>query len=224
MKGRISEIFVSIQGEGLYIGRRQIFVRFYGCNLSCKFCDTWQSIFREYDAEELLAELSRYFNITQSVSFTGGEPLLQLDFLKKIMSLTSNRGFSNYLETNGTLPEALKQVIDLVDIVAMDFKLPSSTGMRSFWDEHRLFLEIASHKEVFIKIVVTESTSEEDIHRAINLIQNTAPSCCVVLQPDSSQIKKDLLSEKIEDFKKIFEKAYIACCVIPQIHKLLGVP
>ncbi|MBP7836242.1 MAG: 7-carboxy-7-deazaguanine synthase QueE, partial [Candidatus Omnitrophica bacterium] len=60
MKGKIAEVFDSVQGEGLYLGEKQIFVRFYGCNLGCRFCDTKLQSFMEYEPEELFQELKLY--------------------------------------------------------------------------------------------------------------------------------------------------------------------
>ncbi|MFH0828068.1 MAG: 7-carboxy-7-deazaguanine synthase QueE, partial [Candidatus Omnitrophota bacterium] len=140
MKGKVAEIFKSVQGEGLYVGEKQVFVRLAECNLSCRYCDTNILAFSEYEPRDVLEELSYWKQECQTVSFTGGEPLLQKEFLKEVLLLTREAGFKNYLETNGTLPEALEEVIDNVDIVAMDFKFPSSTGAGSFWRQHEEFL------------------------------------------------------------------------------------
>jgi organic radical activating enzyme len=222
MKGRISEIFLSIQGEGLYVGERQIFVRLADCNLDCRYCDTKIKYSREYLPELLLGELNCYRNNYRCVSFTGGEPLVQKDFLKEVLALTHEAGFNNYLETNGTLPDALGEVIENVDIVAMDFKFPSSTGRESFWPQHRKFLEIASRKEVFIKAVICESTLESDLREAVSVIKEINPSAILVLQPDSRADYSEL-EEKIKRFKYICIAENIISCIIPQIHKLVGV-
>jgi 7-carboxy-7-deazaguanine synthase len=221
MKGKISEIFKSIQGEGLYLGQKQIFIRFYGCNLDCKFCDTRPKFFKEYTADELLTEIRPYRDEFPNLSFTGGEPLIQTDFLKEILYLTKKEGFINYLETNGTLPEALKSVIVLVDVVAMDFKLPSSTGLDSFWLEHLRFLRLGSGKEIFVKAVINRDTREEDLLTGINLIRRTLPSTVFVLQPDSSCVY-NLIKDKLENFKDICQANNVVSCVIPQAHKLMG--
>ena len=84
IKGRISDVFESIQGEGPYVGERQIFVRLFGCNLNCKFCDTKLERFDEYTAPELLDRILEFRGNYHSISFTGGEPLLQKDFLKLV--------------------------------------------------------------------------------------------------------------------------------------------
>jgi 7-carboxy-7-deazaguanine synthase len=222
MKGRISEIFLSIQGEGLYVGERQVFVRLADCNLDCKYCDTRMQTFREYEPRVLLGELNSYSDKYHTVTFTGGEPLLQKDFLKETLALTRKAGFKNYLETNGTLADELGEVIDNLDIVAMDFKLPSSTGSGSFWPQHRRFLEISSRKDVFVKAVICESTVEGDLREAIKVIKEVNPGVILVLQPDSSEPYANI-EEKIKRFKCICITENIAVCIIPQMHKIVGV-
>ena len=223
MKGKIAEVFDSLQGEGLYLGERQIFVRLFGCNLECGFCDTHLDCFMEYEPQELFGEIKLYTGHFHSVSFTGGEPLAQPEFLREIAILTKNVGFTNYLETNGTLPQALEQVIDYTHIVAMDIKLPSSTGLKSFWGEHRTFLEIASRKEVFIKTIICESTTEEDINQAAKLIKEVSISTILVLQPNSFENGSEALSAKLEHFKDVCRKELVTACVIPQMHKIIGI-
>ena len=154
VKAKITEIFESIQGEGVYAGQRQVFVRLAGCNLCCSYCDTEFDYFKEYSAAELLSEIASFGKGFHSISFTGGEPLLQKDFLKEVMPLAKQSGDRIYLETNGTLPLALREVIKDVDIVAMDIKLSSSGGHKDFWREHREFLSICAGKDVFIKAVI----------------------------------------------------------------------
>jgi len=100
----ISEIFSSIQGEGLYVGRRQVFVRFCGCNLACRYCDTAGSrhsaphcrvetqpgsgtgerIANPISAESLSEIVGRFARAARhhSISLTGGEPLLHADFIR----------------------------------------------------------------------------------------------------------------------------------------------
>lgn len=220
MRARIAEVFDSVQGEGIYLGEKQLFVRFFGCNLSCRYCDTKLDRFSEYEPEELFNELKIYQDDYHSVSFTGGEPLLQIYFLKEILRLTRADGFKNYLETNGTLWHHLKEVIDYVDIVAMDLKLSSSTGMpANLCGLHRRFLEVASQKEVFIKAIICQTTQEEDLREAIRLIKEINPALILVLQPNSFD-NRGQVAQKLERFKDICAEEDITACTIPQIHKI----
>lgn len=223
MRARIAEVFESVQGEGIYFGEKQIFIRFFGCNLNyCKFCDTKLNRFTEFEPQELIEEIKLYGNSFHSISFTGGEPLLQKDFLKEILKLTSEYGYKNYLETNGTLPGELEEVIEYLDFVSMDLKLPSSTGMGNFWDLHKRFLKTASQKEVFLKAVICQSTTEDDIKQALALINEVNRSAILVLQPNSYE-NHGVLSEKLEKFKHICRKEEVTACIIPQLHKKIGV-
>ncbi len=223
MKGKISEIFESVQGEGIYLGEKQLFIRFFGCNLNCRFCDTKLHYFKEYEPQELSEEIKLYHDNYHSVSFTGGEPLLQKDFLKEVLYFTRCYGYKNYLETNGTLVSELEEVIDYFDIVAMDLKLPSSTGGDShFWNEHRDFLKVASRKQVFLKSVVCSTTSEDDISESLKLIKAANKSVILVLQPDNNESYLTL-REKLNKFKNMCKKENITVCIIPQMHKVIGV-
>ncbi|OGX45932.1 MAG: hypothetical protein A3G38_04565 [Omnitrophica WOR_2 bacterium RIFCSPLOWO2_12_FULL_51_8] len=224
MNGRISEIFDSVQGEGIYFGEKQLFVRFFGCNLSCRFCDTKLDRFTEYEPRELLEEIRLYKDKQdsfESISFTGGEPLLQAGFLQEVLKLTSGHGYKNYLETNGTLPGELSEVIDYLHTVAMDLKLPSSSGMPQLWPMHRRFLKTASRKDVFIKAVICGTTSEDDIRQAAELILEADRSAILVLQPNSFE-KISALTERLGQFKDYCVGRGVITCVIPQLHKKIG--
>ncbi len=223
MKAKVAEVFKSIQGEGIYLGEKQIFVRFYGCNLDrCRFCDTRLHSFREYVSSELLERLKSYSNDFHSISFTGGEPLVQSNFLKDFLPLVKQEGFKTYLETNATLPQALKDVIEYLDIIAADFKLPSSTGLRNFWSEHEAFLEIALKKQVFFKAVICKNTDLADVKRAVELLAKFNREIPFVLQPNSFEFHRQL-ADRIQEFKNFALRYLSDVRIIPQLHKIVGV-
>lgn len=230
LKADVVDIFSSIQGEGVFLGARQIFVRFKECNLSCSYCDEPRDgKVTEYTPIELLSEV-KYMELAKgphhSVSVTGGEPLVYSEFLKVFLGLLKKEGMTTYLETNGTLPRELDKVIDLVDIVAMDFKLPSSTGQRAFWGEHLEFLRIASWKKTFVKTIVTENTSKADIVKAVEMVKKIKGNIPFVIQPASPVKKEDRSpgNDMLMKFVEIGLKNNIDNIrVIPQMHKTLGV-
>lgn len=220
--GKIADIFASIQGEGIYLGERQVFVRFAGCNLSCCYCDTDFSKFREYEVEELIARIKYFGRGFHSVSFTGGEPLMQKDFLKEALRLLKECGYKTYLETNGTLPEALKEVMGCLDIIAMDIKLPSATGAKNgFWKEHREFLGAASKADLFIKVVITGNTNNNDILVMLDLLKDMRYCGVLVLQPDGSGSSPEL-KEKLNLLRNMCKDYSMPVCVIPQMQKIMG--
>jgi 7-carboxy-7-deazaguanine synthase len=221
VKARVAEIFDSVQGEGLYLGEKQIFVRFFDCNLSCAYCDTKLDRFTEYEPRELFEEIRLYRDKYHSISFTGGEPLLYTDFLKEVFKLTAGRGYRHYLETNGTLFFELERLIDRIDIIAMDLKFPSSTGMGNLWHMHRKFLKIAARKEVFLKAIICQATYEEDLRQALAIIKEISPSSVLVLQPNSYE-NQTVLNLKLSNFKEIANQQGVTACIIPQVHKIMG--
>lgn len=230
VKAEVTDLFSSIQGEGIFVGAKQVFVRFRQCNLACSFCDEpWRHEPELYSPSELMGRV-KSLDLDKgphhSVSLTGGEPLMYADYLKTFLRLLHKEGMKGYLETNGTLPAELAGVIDLVDIIAMDFKLPSSTGLRAYWDEHLEFLKIAAQVNVFVKVVVTGSTTTEDIERSVDIIKRLKKDIPLVIQPvtPSKDRDKPIDSRRLLEFLEIGSKNSIAGMrVIPQVHKMLGV-
>lgn len=221
MKAKIVEIFSSIQGEGPYVGERQVFVRFFGCNMSCRFCDERKKTdFLEYSEEGLVEKIIAEGEAT--VSLTGGEPLLQADFLKAILPVLKERGLKIYLETNGVLKHALLKVMDHVDIISMDVKLPSSTGRGAYWDAHSEFLKEAVRKEVFIKSVVTPKTLLSDIEKAASLVKAVDKNIPFIIQPVSYNDNIEGIDE-LDTFFDSAKNTLDDVRIIPQVHKILGV-
>ena len=224
-KANISEIFLSIQGEGLYFGIPQLFVRFDDCNLSCAYCDTKLKSYKSYTVKGLMRELSKFRGTHHSISLTGGEPLFQVDFIEDfLLEYKKKGGKSVYLETNGTLPGALARIIDNVDIIAMDVKLPSSTGDKSFWREHEKFLLAARWKKIFVKVVITQNTSPAEIVALSDMVQHISRKIPVILQPATEFKKENRVERKsLEHYRNLLQDSLKNVEIIPQVHKLLGV-
>jgi organic radical activating enzyme len=237
-QANIFEIFEGIQGEGLYIGERQIFVRFSGCNLRCNFCDTkeaWNpvNVCRVYkpsgfteiknpitskDLHDLLAEWSN-----KKISLTGGEPLLWSDFLEEFLPKIKKKKAKIYLETNGLLTDELERIIDLIDVISMDFKLPSTSGCPNLFQEHRTFLKKAFKKEVFVKIVVDATSELRELIEASKIINEVDSEINLILQPratDSLILASELT--QLLALQKRLEKELKNIRIIPQLHKLTG--
>lgn len=232
LQTEISEIFSSLQGEGPYLGVKQIFVRFGRCNMHCGYCDELEKMkegaFTAYPLEKLLEsvdlmELEK--GPHHSVSLTGGEPFFYTKFLRNFLPKLKEKGFTTYLETNGTLPRELKQVVKWCDIIAMDLKPSSSTGDRHFYKEHEEFLKIAIQKEVFVKIVITPGTKKEEIERLVNVVKNINPKIPFILQPlsDLVGINTDSLKLIEREFFHLAKESLHDVRVIPQMHKIWGV-
>lgn len=231
MKADIIEIFSSWQGEGIHLGVRQVFVRFNGCNINCSYCDTLPASHSKNIEKNTLLEniddLEKRFGPHHSVAITGGEPLVHVDFLKSVLPKLKKKDFKLYLETNGTLPDALSQVINFIDIISMDIKLPSSAKINNFWREHRKFLEIAKTKDVFIKIVVTKNSTLFDLKEAMGIIKDIDRNFILVLQgaSQSKKIGSDISPSpaKLIDFWDAAKRELRDVRVIPQVHKILKV-
>ena len=110
-----------------YPGKMAATVFTYGCNLRCPFCHNALLVTEEsaggISTEEVLSFLSKRKGMLEGVYVTGGEPLLQPD-IEDFLRAIKEMGFSLKLDTNGTLPKKLKDVVSkgLVDYVAMDIK------------------------------------------------------------------------------------------------------
>jgi len=236
----ITEIFSSIQGEGPYVGVRQLFLRLPMCNLKCPYCDTETKLPDQFQIEKIpgtrlfskmenpvpmdqLLNLLQSYDLSRhhSLSITGGEPLLWADELQVLLPLLKDKGVTIYLETNGTLPDQLLQILSMVDIISMDIKLPFDR--RNYWDVHESFLQYSTQKEVFVKIVVNQETTLEDLQHACDLIARVDPSILTILQPVTQS--QGILTPKpkqLLEWQSLLLEKLINVRVIPQTHVFLG--
>ena len=216
---RIKEIFTSIQGEGPYVGYKQLFIRFCGCNLDCEYCDTGFDIdsSREYTKEELL-DICNSVSDCHSVALTGGEPLLNTDFLKDFLE---DCQLPIYLETNGTLYNELTEIIEFVDYISMDIKLPSCTKQVPQWEVHDKFLKNSKDKDVFVKVVFDNNINDYEIVKTTRLVSKYGVE--LILQPKMNGKDCSVSSEFITETLDKFLKHYKNTRLIPQVHKYINV-
>ncbi len=247
----VSEIYSAIQGEGPLVGQRQIFIRLSACDLRCIWCDTPESLtrvgycrvekepglrrFQKVENPVLLSNIISFLTklspqIHHSISITGGEPLLQSSLLRLLIpKLKKKFHLPIYLETGGHRPDKLKEVINYLDYISMDFKLPSSAQTIPLWDRHKEFLSLSLNSEnitdVWVKIVLTSNTKLNDLLKSVKLVRSVSGNnkVDIILQPvtEINGVKPPKPNELISLHSKLLTY-YPHIRVIPQVHKLIG--
>ena len=145
---RITEIFLSLQGEANTVGKPTVFVRLTGCPLRCHYCDSAYA----FSGGELIEEADILNTVkgfgVQHVTVTGGEPLAQPGALSLMVAL-ADAGLSVSIETSGALSVA---EVDPRVVKVLDLKTPGSGEVqRNLWENMR---HLNAHDQ--IKFVVCD--------------------------------------------------------------------
>ena len=133
MTGRVHsfESFGTVDGPGI-----RFVVFFQGCPLRCQYChnpDTWANGGKEYTADEIITQALRYknyFGDKGGVTATGGEPLVQIDFITELFTTLKAKGVHTCVDTSGITfnpnsPESVekqKKLLAVTDLVMLDVK------------------------------------------------------------------------------------------------------
>lgn len=169
IKIKVSEIFTSFQGEGPYIGIPATFLRLYGCNLNCKWCDTDISTYEVLsvdDVAEILMTQMEFNNINLLV-ITGGEPTLQMEEIKRLIRELPE-DIKIQLETNGSIFEYVPE---------MEYVISPKE------DKEKVFENYYEYENTFFKFVIT---SQEDIDEVISIKNKYSYNKTIWLQPEFS--------------------------------------
>ena len=150
---RITEIFLSLQGEANTVGLPTVFVRLTGCPLRCGYCDSEYAFTggQQIEIDEIVAQVRGYD--VPRVTVTGGEPLAQPG-VHTLMTALCDAGVSVSLETSGALDISK---VDLRVVTVLDLKTPGSTEVhRNLWDNIR---HLKAHDQV--KFVICDRQDYE---------------------------------------------------------------
>lgn len=217
---KVVEIFRSIDGEGKRTGLPTTFIRLFGCNLHCSYCDTrYGCEGNNYDVMSIreIVEECRLLEV-KNVTITGGEPLIHPG-IKKLIEALLCAGYYVNVETNGSInvddfrsqlhPGGNDGVANL--FFTVDYKCPSS-GMESKMDLES-FRNL--RRTDVLKFVVG---SKEDMDAALSVLDQIGTSAEVYFSPVFGKI------EPAEIVEYITEHKLFNCKVQVQLHKIIWSP
>lgn len=228
----VMEIFgPTVQGEGMVIGQKTMFVRTAGCDYQCSWCDsafTWDGTGKEdvrmLTAEEILAGLRAASGDTFShVTISGGNPAL-LKRLNDLTELLHASGISIALETQGSLWQEWFLEIDELTLSPK----PPSSGMTTDWDKLDAVVgKLAEHKRNFsLKVVVFD---ERDLQYATS-VHKRYDAVPFFLQAGNDDVAEQdssvLLSRLMQQYQWLVETVMLSSeltnvRVLPQLHAWL---
>lgn len=208
---RVHEIFTSIQGEGLDTGLPCTFIRLFGCNLKCVYCDQPQDPkdMKEMSIKEIIEEVQK--SPVKNICLTGGEPLMQSKANELIETLV-REGYNVSIETNGTI--YIPRYEGRKHKYVMDVKTPSSY-INQFSNKYDNLLRLTNIDEV--KFVIGD---RQDYMFMKDILRDFPTEATVLVSPmfdekHKQHIGQDLCNWIIEDNLDVR--------VSLQVHKFLGV-
>lgn len=175
---KVSEIFFSLNGEGLLMGVPTIFVRLSGCNLNCVWCDTKyaQDTGTEKSVEDILEEVLACDNgFCDWVLLTGGEPLLQE--IGSLVHKLKDAGYRIGIETNGSI---YCDSVKTLDFVSADIKPPSSGNPTEDLRTFKKIVNAIKKKDGQIKAVIADKNDYQFIQ---NFVEENGIDVLLTLQP-----------------------------------------
>jgi 7-carboxy-7-deazaguanine synthase len=193
---RISEIFYSVQGEGILAGVPSVFVRTTGCNLRCSWCDTPYTSWKPEGDEmaiDAIVEHAASFAAARHVVITGGEPMIAHGVVELSEQLRAH-GMHITIETAGTVfaPVAC-------DLMSISPKLANSTPEGVFHDRHEqlrlqpdVLLSLTHTYDYQLKFVVANESDLAELQKIAALVN--APPEKIILMPEGTN--SDVLSER----------------------------
>lgn len=235
-RARVSEIFTSIEGEGIFVGKKTLFIRFSGCHLKCRWCDTKYALpldsGTDYQIDEIkdliIKELQPF---TYKVNFTGGEPLLQTEAVIELADfIRKQTNLKTYMESSCFDSELFSKVLPYIDICKIEFKTDDSKVVEDEEYDNLILNEIKclelaveSNKATYIKIVVTNSTNLESFKNLVySVSKKIKPSdiLAFIIQPSFGVDQPTV--NKLLDTYDIVQPMFPEVRIIPQLHKEIG--
>ena len=191
---KISEVFYSLQGEGIDIGKPAIFIRTALCNLTCVWCDTkytWDWHHYEYDKEvselsisEIEEQLSRFD--TKHCVITGGEPLIQQMKLASLLSSLKSKHYFIEVETNGTI-FPLYILDKSVDRWNVSPKLLNSSVPKQQREIRPCLEYFAKNPKAYMKFVICDPSDVAEVKALSTEYRIETPR--IILMPEGNSIE-----------------------------------
>ena len=166
------ETFGLVDGPGI---RTVIFLN--GCNLRCKFChnpETWKMKEQNYSVQDIIDKVLRskpYFKDNGGVTFSGGEPLLHIEFLEEVCAKLKEHNIHIAIDTSGIGLGDYKSILTKIDLVLLDIKAINKEGFinitqRDFFVKFMEFVQELndSGKEVWIRQVIIPGVNDTETY------------------------------------------------------------
>ena len=208
----LEELFASIQGESTDSGKPCVFIRLFGCNIGCSYCDQKQTTKSKWSIQSIVSKVQGYH--IPNVCITGGEPLLQWDSVYQLSTELTALGYEVSIETSGCIKIEDTDLSYRKYKYIMDVKCPSS-GV-SYKNVLENLMHLSSKDEV--KFVIA---NEEDYLYARKILRSYPTSAKILFSPCFDEDLKPMIGKELVDW--VLRDRLLMVRFQIQLHKCLGV-